>query len=184
MLFPLLPSRPSSPSLPEHPPERAAESQWKCLLTLSVAFKSVSSLSTIIPCGVLAPSKTFFVFVLQGEVGVGAAGPRGPRGLSGPKVGQEYHLSEEPVHFACFGDATCKLVPSEIQIQLFYPRFPLPVPLAEGKQPLSSSGQQCSLFLTSLRSFWSPSGKDPRETLWSCNQRPCFNLLRLWLFCE
>lgn len=89
--IPLLPSSPSSPSLPEHPPERAAESQWKCLLTLSVAFKSVSSLSTIIPRGVLAPSKTFFVFVLQGEVGVGAAGPKGPRGLPGPQVGPSKH---------------------------------------------------------------------------------------------
>ncbi|NXN34947.1 CO7A1 protein, partial [Rhinoptilus africanus] len=61
----------------------------------------------------------------KGEIGAGATGPRGPRGLPG------------------------NLPPSFFILVSPFP----PLVLAEGNQPLSSLGQQRSLFLMLLRSF-------------------------------
>lgn len=53
--------------------------------------------------------------VLQGEIGFGAAGPRGPQGLPGPQVGPPIHA---PGLVSCslpsFGDS-------------FIPSLPLPI---------------------------------------------------------
>lgn len=69
------------------------------------------------------------------------------------------YLSEEGPHVVCLRDATCKLIPSEIHLQLSYSCSPLP------SWPSVIPWEAMLSFPQAAEKFWSSSGKGPRETL-------------------